>query len=168
MAGGLNLYGFAGGDPVNFSDPFGLCKDKSGVERGIEFCPGGQGIKDVSLQTFLFFAGILGAARVGVAAGWEALTQRLASSAAETGEKVVAERVSAIGLNRAETEIARRFFRSEGKDLTDVTREMLLKYRSAAEDALAGVGNKRVTETVLRVQNQRIQWIDEALKSLPK
>lgn len=25
MAGGLNLYGFASGDPVNFSDPFGLC-----------------------------------------------------------------------------------------------------------------------------------------------
>jgi RHS repeat-associated protein len=25
LAGGLNVYGFAGGDPVNFSDPFGLC-----------------------------------------------------------------------------------------------------------------------------------------------
>ena len=25
LAGGLNLYGFAGGDPINFSDPFGLC-----------------------------------------------------------------------------------------------------------------------------------------------
>ncbi len=25
MAGGLNLYGFANGDPVTFSDPFGLC-----------------------------------------------------------------------------------------------------------------------------------------------
>jgi RHS repeat-associated protein len=25
LAGGLNLYSFAGGDPVNFSDPFGLC-----------------------------------------------------------------------------------------------------------------------------------------------
>ena len=25
LAGGLNLYGFAKGDPVNFSDPFGLC-----------------------------------------------------------------------------------------------------------------------------------------------
>ena len=24
VAGGLNLYGYAGGDPVNFSDPFGL------------------------------------------------------------------------------------------------------------------------------------------------
>jgi hypothetical protein len=26
LAGGLNLYGFAGGDPINFSDPFGLSK----------------------------------------------------------------------------------------------------------------------------------------------
>jgi peptidoglycan LD-endopeptidase CwlK len=25
IAGGLNLYGFAGGDPVTFSDPYGLC-----------------------------------------------------------------------------------------------------------------------------------------------
>jgi hypothetical protein len=25
IAGGLNVYGFAGGDPINFSDPFGLC-----------------------------------------------------------------------------------------------------------------------------------------------
>ncbi|MEJ7812825.1 MAG: RHS repeat-associated core domain-containing protein, partial [Gemmatimonadaceae bacterium] len=25
LAGGVNLYGFAGADPVNFSDPFGLC-----------------------------------------------------------------------------------------------------------------------------------------------
>ncbi len=25
LAGGVNLYGFAAGDPVNFSDPFGLC-----------------------------------------------------------------------------------------------------------------------------------------------
>jgi RHS repeat-associated protein len=25
LAGGLNAYGFAGGDPVNYGDPFGLC-----------------------------------------------------------------------------------------------------------------------------------------------
>jgi len=25
LAGGVNLFGYAGGDPVNFSDPFGLC-----------------------------------------------------------------------------------------------------------------------------------------------
>jgi len=31
LAGGVNAYGFANGDPVNFSDPFGLnpCKDSS-------------------------------------------------------------------------------------------------------------------------------------------
>ena len=27
LAGGLNLYGFAAGDPVNFSDPLGLCAE---------------------------------------------------------------------------------------------------------------------------------------------
>jgi RHS repeat-associated protein len=27
IAGGLNAYGFANGDPVNFSDPFGLCPE---------------------------------------------------------------------------------------------------------------------------------------------
>jgi hypothetical protein len=30
LAGGLNLYGFAGGDPINFSDPFGLRHDEEG------------------------------------------------------------------------------------------------------------------------------------------
>lgn len=29
LAGGLNLYGFAGGDPVTFSDPFGLCPENN-------------------------------------------------------------------------------------------------------------------------------------------
>ncbi len=28
LAGGLNLYGYANGDPINYSDPFGLCKKK--------------------------------------------------------------------------------------------------------------------------------------------
>jgi len=29
LAGGLNLYGFGGGDPVNFRDPFGLCPEEN-------------------------------------------------------------------------------------------------------------------------------------------
>ena len=29
LAGGLNAYGFASGDPVNYGDPFGLCPDKT-------------------------------------------------------------------------------------------------------------------------------------------
>jgi hypothetical protein len=31
IAGGLNHYGYAGGDPINYSDPFGLCKDEDEV-----------------------------------------------------------------------------------------------------------------------------------------
>ncbi|MGQ0765086.1 MAG: RHS repeat-associated core domain-containing protein, partial [Gemmatimonadota bacterium] len=47
LAGGLNLYGYAGGDPVNFSDPFGLCPQwltgrpcSGGVDLGASFLPG--------------------------------------------------------------------------------------------------------------------------------
>jgi RHS repeat-associated protein len=29
LAGGLNLYGFANGDPLTFSDPFGLCPERA-------------------------------------------------------------------------------------------------------------------------------------------
>ena len=34
VGGGLNSYGFAGGDPVNFGDPFGLCKKPKGLKKG--------------------------------------------------------------------------------------------------------------------------------------
>jgi len=39
IAGGLNTYGYAGGDPINFSDPFGLCPEEDRDEDGL--CPGG-------------------------------------------------------------------------------------------------------------------------------
>jgi RHS repeat-associated protein len=48
LAGGLNLYGFAGGDPINYSDPFGLkpCKDAQGKEIP---CPEPEGGPPVPL-----------------------------------------------------------------------------------------------------------------------
>jgi len=34
LAGGLNVYGFANGDPITYSDPLGLCpKDAGGDGR---------------------------------------------------------------------------------------------------------------------------------------
>lgn len=48
LAGGLNLYGFASGDPVNFSDPFGLCKDKNGREIHSYLCDKGIGLEKAS------------------------------------------------------------------------------------------------------------------------
>ena len=44
MAGGLNLYGFANGDPINFSDPFGLCPEEKRDEDGR--CPGGLSVDE--------------------------------------------------------------------------------------------------------------------------
>ncbi|MGH7719355.1 MAG: RHS repeat-associated core domain-containing protein [Gemmatimonadaceae bacterium] len=44
LAGGMNLYGFADGDPVNFSDPFGLCPKESGGDGQTPYntdCPPG-------------------------------------------------------------------------------------------------------------------------------
>lgn len=35
LAGGANLYGFAAGDPVNFSDPFGLCPEAGWLRRAL-------------------------------------------------------------------------------------------------------------------------------------
>ena len=45
LAGGLNLYGCTGGDPINFSDPFGLCPESLGGDgktRVLSDCPEGS------------------------------------------------------------------------------------------------------------------------------
>lgn len=39
LAGGVNLYGFAGGDPLNLSDPFGLCPVGEERDYNVEDCP---------------------------------------------------------------------------------------------------------------------------------
>jgi lysozyme len=36
LAGGLNAYGFGGGDPVSYTDPFGLCPPCAMSQQGIE------------------------------------------------------------------------------------------------------------------------------------
>jgi RHS repeat-associated protein len=55
LAGGVNLYGFAGGDPVNFTDPFGLCRVRVGWKKAlgpfqhsfIEMTPPGEAMASV-------------------------------------------------------------------------------------------------------------------------
>ncbi|MBL8998590.1 MAG: RHS repeat-associated core domain-containing protein [Gemmatimonadetes bacterium] len=41
LAGGLNLYGYANGDPINFSDPFGLCPPED--DNTADCAPGTSG-----------------------------------------------------------------------------------------------------------------------------
>ena len=51
LAGGLNSYGFAAGDPVTYSDPYGLCKK-----------PKGQGAGDVGICVESYIASFLAGA----------------------------------------------------------------------------------------------------------
>lgn len=44
LAGGMNLYGYANGDPINNSDPFGLCPEKLRDKDGN--CPGGLSVRE--------------------------------------------------------------------------------------------------------------------------
>jgi RHS repeat-associated protein len=54
LAGGLNLYGFANGDPVNFSDPFGLCPPE---DRNLSDCVGFWTVAGVMTGALLGGAG---------------------------------------------------------------------------------------------------------------
>ena len=51
LAGGLNLYGFAGGDPINFWDPFGLCKDANGNDLPPDQCRSVTAAEGQSIRT---------------------------------------------------------------------------------------------------------------------
>ena len=46
LAGGLNQYGYAGGDPVNYSDPFGLCKKARSDGRKCNHSTGDKNLDD--------------------------------------------------------------------------------------------------------------------------
>ncbi|CAA9297525.1 MAG: hypothetical protein AVDCRST_MAG68-145, partial [uncultured Gemmatimonadetes bacterium] len=44
LAGGINLYGFANGDPVSYSDPYGLCPQPACIGCPPPPCPGGDAV----------------------------------------------------------------------------------------------------------------------------
>jgi RHS repeat-associated protein len=88
LAGGANLYGFASGDAVNFSDPFGLCppKDKNTSdcswmhEKGLE----SAGLLDP-------IAWLTGGISVGIERGLAALG---ADATANAGARVAANKLA--------------------------------------------------------------------------
>jgi uncharacterized protein RhaS with RHS repeats len=55
IAGGMNVYGFAAGDPVSFSDPYGLC-----IWPWLKRC--WTASSDITLGDALFWGGIIAAA----------------------------------------------------------------------------------------------------------
>jgi RHS repeat-associated protein len=85
LAGGINLYGFAGGDPANFADPFGLCPPGSRAW----WCPGAilEGLKTAVTEGFNRAASWIGGLLPGVNAIAEASTGRSFSGEALSGRE---------------------------------------------------------------------------------
>ncbi|MBI2795524.1 MAG: RHS repeat-associated core domain-containing protein, partial [Gemmatimonadetes bacterium] len=100
LAGGLSSYGFGGGDPVEFSDPFGLCPP---ADRNPYDCPGklgalvmlGQVAPQINREVALFIPKNLAMAATGmaleaavarVAVAVRALIRRATEEAATAGE----------------------------------------------------------------------------------
>ena len=92
LAGGLNLYGFAGGDPVNFDDPFGLCPWCVGALIGL----GTYVVVDVLILGHDFD---LGHAALETGAG------ALSGGLSALGKKAITEGVT-IGLSATERAVA--------------------------------------------------------------
>jgi RHS repeat-associated protein len=61
IAGGLNVYGFAAGDPVGYWDPFGLCPEHLRSKNGK--CPGGLSIAQYDSVAAAARNGLTGGAR---------------------------------------------------------------------------------------------------------
>jgi hypothetical protein len=54
LAGGINQYGYAGGDPVNYSDPFGLWRTKvhnAIISKALKGIAGKNDIADVQKRS---------------------------------------------------------------------------------------------------------------------
>ena len=82
LAGGLNLYVFCGNDPVNFSDPSGLCE---GASQDFFDITNEPGIGDMSFDYIAFVAGSL----VKLPSLGGILDTLLGSRAANTGLKLL-------------------------------------------------------------------------------
>jgi RHS repeat-associated protein len=83
LAGGLNAYGFANGDPVNYSDPFGLCPPEH--PETLADCPVGVGpLVQLGRMSHAMNEAVAGFAAVSVAGGigGAVVLERLATEAA--------------------------------------------------------------------------------------
>jgi RHS repeat-associated protein len=144
LAGGLNLYGFAGGDPVNFADPFGLfaCPPDCGFEgdpRNLE--REARMVQSRSGRDVAVMAGAVGAATVGafgVMGATASLMLRTAQLATVAGTAVSAKDAIARGLVQAGGNLARL--------LPEIEAQAARLNPQSANDALGAVA--RATQSV--------------------
>jgi RHS repeat-associated protein len=141
LAGGLNAYGFANGDPVSYSDPFGLCPNPDGspcigtaAASSIVFAQLGRMAPAINKSVAIFAGGSLAIAGTIVAA------PAVATAMATRG---------AIPLFPAAIEGSRRAVEAVLKgseDLETLDPEVREQAASFYEDVAANVGGKLETE----------------------
>ena len=165
LAGGLNLYGFGGGDPVNYSDPFGLAAEKGcplfcgwegdpdNVEREV-----GQYEQMTNRDRAISGGTILVAALGGGAvlrAGAGAAAARLLPSGMAQGDAVILQRLFGQGIPGAHRAPSQGVQLPEG-----LTRAMLNRYEAVARRALQSSTKANAYTTEL--QTLRLRIIEEA------
>jgi RHS repeat-associated protein len=181
LAGGLNQYGFAAGDPVNFSDPNGLCVEDLCIgellliSMGVKFVtrelynyfehrPAAEGMQQELQGSVLIAIGgatLVGGAQVATAGAGRALTADAAATTTAGGATTaLASRADAIArlreLGPEAVNALRDFFRT-GKLPEGLSVDALQRYRVVAENAVL-TGNDK-----LGVQAERIRMIDAVL-----
>ena len=154
LAGGVNLYGFAAGDPVNFSDPFGLNP----------FCPtcrlvfaGARGGAIVGGSVAGIPGALVGAILAGTATGVLAnslLSENAAEDASSTGAGSLEDFIQdADGEARSNGDIAVQGGRERAKDLFN--RNAGTSEREVVRDATGGgrgVAGKLPDGTPIRIR----------------
>ena len=103
LAGGMNLYGFAGGDRINFSDPMGLCPEGQTGAAGFCSSPGaalGMAIMGSASPAVGALGGILGRGAASFAA-WRTATN-FGKMGGSAGEQIFegARQIGSMGLSQ--------------------------------------------------------------------
>lgn len=126
LAGGLNLYGFAGGDPVNFGDPLGLCPEDAGGDGKTSWlsdCPKGtrgyemwNGANIVSAEISPFDLIPVGTALKGI---WSLVTAIGEEAVENAAKRLIANKIAGDAFR---DEIAELFKRAGYQVRTEVTK----------------------------------------------
>ncbi|MBA3670395.1 MAG: hypothetical protein H0W68_00030 [Gemmatimonadaceae bacterium] len=164
VAGGLNTFGYADGDPVMYSDPFGLFAADCDYKTGKGCSPGYQQqlrddrpIEDVSAETYALMSLGTGFVRGTLVAGTTALRNSIRASSTVIGRKAIGDMARrgwteaivrstvrnpvgiARGTEAATGEATTYFFRAEGSFVVrnDATRVIIQVSDRRSAEAIA-------------------------------
>lgn len=170
IAGGLNTYGFAAGDPVSYADPYGLCAaSASDTIPEIGFCrkpiPQG-GVGDVSLDialNFLPWGKAVGSARPLFARLGGGLASLLQRRTAAHAANVATRLVGPDGALRISETVATRLAGQRGDDIPSLAIFEAIRHGDRAIDPqgvanhfMYTIGNRNGTLEVLVDESQNV------------